>query len=488
MLFRSDPSFPSSKNLYNDKLLNGLSRIQVSTVSTDTSTIASSSLIHAGDISKKLSKQIAQISEECTNAESLLNEKIFAANHILHLEKQLAKNSPTTQKDPLNIENDSSKKMLSNKNTSSEFIQRLKAFQAKKVSKLNNAKIDSRNKESHECSFKPNINEKGALKSIVGVTERLYNKDPKKNQFQQLYKDLKECEINRECTFSPTVYSRNSKSKYMKTNPIYSTTAYLNSAMNDSEFTFHPAINKTHEKQSHNKKDLCSDVYRRLSQSYDKINHISNQREKSCTTTSSSRTNEERSKIINEFNDRQRKYEIIKNVEKKRIKDENYIEPNPKINKKSKEITKNLDNFEKRNKLFMMRTKNRKMTSEKELRTDITFTPKILPISKKRPSSTLSEMTDKFNLKKENKIDKMRSQLINKELKECTFKPELNTKVYNKVKSRIKEHDKIYEDINKIEKDREREIEKLYAIIKECENCKFKPEINKRPNYLKHKK
>ena len=65
-----------------------------------------------------------------------MKEKIFDTNHILHIEKQRAKKSPTTQKDALNIENDSSKKMLSNKNTSSEFIQRLKAFQAKKVSKL----------------------------------------------------------------------------------------------------------------------------------------------------------------------------------------------------------------------------------------------------------------------------------------------------------------------------------------------------------------
>jgi len=97
-----------------------------------------------------------------------------------------------------------------------------------------------------------------------------------------------------------------------------------------------------------------------------------------------------------------------------------------------------------------------------------TFKPSINSVSKMiAKSKTVNELADYMD--KEEKIKKMKNSMVSKELTECSFKPNINTKSRN-IKSRYKSV-KTEDEVKKAVIERQKEFE-------EIKDCTFKPIIN----------
>jgi len=284
------------------------------------------------------------------------------------------------------------------------FLDRIETYQRKReVRKKINEKI-IRNEELRECSFKPQVNSNASKPSSTYTTERLLS-NCRKEQFKMELERKEEMDISTHCTFQPVINSKPVKSRYMA-RVTAKGKKDLSETFNDGMFV--PKIKEFKEGSEELKKYMTTDAYIRLSRV--KPKKLLENANTECTKCSYNFT---------EFFARQNSFELKKNYKLKIAA----IRPEgkPQINKRSREIAKNLLKSQDR----------RPIRVQASLNEECIFHPEILPQSKEMKSKNLNEMINIPLVQKKQKIDKLRIALLEKEAKDYTFQPKLETRKYS---------------------------------------------------------
>lgn len=113
------------------------------------------------------------------------------------------------------------------------------------------------------------------------------------------------------------------------------------------------------------------------------------------------------------------------------------------------------------------------------------YSPDILPMSKKRKPLTPYEMSYQPIQRKQDKIKAMRKEIMKKANKEFTFAPGLTMDAYSKIDSKLKLKNEINTYLERIHKNnqeklRQQKVYKEVRAIEELIECTHKPKINKR--------
>ena len=186
----------------------------------------------------------------------------------------------------------------------------------------------------------------------------------------------------------------------------------------------------------------------------------------------------------NDFYQRQMLYEIYKQQNKHKIKNQTNQNRQPLINNKSVKIAETLVDFDKRNEVLLNRKENF-MSAKQVQNNEYTFHPKILESSKCLRKKNADEMAFLPLAEKEKRIKRMKDDKISSENKELTFKPNLNKteNKYSNIGSRVginQDTDAYVERLNRIE-ERKNNANLIYQKQKEMQaltECTHRPKIN----------
>ena len=237
------------------------------------------------------------------------------------------------------------------------------------------------------------------------------------------------------------------------------------------EYTFHPKIERQCKKIQRTNKSLL--------QSRKKINDLS----KFYTSFNTS-------SYLSNFYNRQRIFEQKRKEHKQKILDEIQINPNPQIDKKSKEIASTMVDFEKRNQILLNRNENYIMKYEKYCEKECSFKPNILSISKNIKTRGFNELSYASILRKEASVNRIKKKIGDQEAKECPFHPNIEYGLYTNVNSKLKLRDDLNTLTKRIEienakKTNIRKLHKKHEEDMELRECTHAPKINKFPHYIK---
>jgi hypothetical protein len=346
----------------------------------------------------------------------------------------------------------------------SDFWNRYELYQSRKETNHRKRITEVKEQESKECSFKPKLNaQPRECKhfSYKESSERLYSEAQKQETMKRLKAQVKEKEIEdieKNCTFRPAINSSLIDSRYMNT----SNSLLRNDSLKigETECTFSPEVNKIKKLTKQFNEYLSINPYMRLA-------NKRNVEIKSFESLQESKKPQDVQVIRKKFNDfylRQSQYELRKEKNKETIYNATHIEPQPKINKKSKEIVKSL-----------VDTKQKTKTINKE-EANFTFSPEILPESKKRPKKTLDELVYMPLLLKENKLKRMRESI--KEIKVSSPKSKSGK---TEAKLRFADHiDTLMEQMKKDKCKKSTHLRRLKE-NEEMRECTHRPMISRLP-------
>ncbi|EFC48910.1 predicted protein [Naegleria gruberi] len=318
--------------------------------------------------------------------------------------------------------------------------------------------------EMKECSFKPSIS------GDPSVQSRYLDQSKKSTSTVE----------DEECTFQPNIRKSigGQNSSYLKSNPFERL-----SKVNRSRMEF-------------DEKDSLLDELTDL-ESVDSSNQSSWQSSRPSSAPSSrggrayqASVEETSRKTFKDFIDRQQ------NTMKRKEQKINFIKSNmehshkPSINKTSIDLAKNRSKtpFEERVKNEINRKKLNERQQSALAEKNCTFQPQINKTSKQLPSRGVEELSKGDLNLKQKKIEQTKKVLERSEFKDVTFKPKTNNGT--KAKSILKLSTEPETYIERITQYKERnEYKKKMMLLskeqKELEECTFKPQIHDAPVYVK---
>lgn len=338
-------------------------------------------------------------------------------------------------------------------NESAPFLTRLAKYQNIKALKRKNLALELRKQQEKECSFQPQINRA----QVSDIRLRSENWRRMEMEQQLLEKQERERAELAKCTFKPHVHSSDTQARYMK--PSYSY-----KEINSNEFTFRPKIGDLSNKSERVQNYLNIDAYKRLFEG-------SRKAERKEAVRSRVKDAEKR---IESFYSRQCEYEQRR--QEKLVSSFNN-DFKPTINEKSKEIARRLNSAGRQ---------DRSPEKSTEYESTFTFQPEILAVSKERPGKSLEEMSVTPYVQREEKVKKLRKELMQKEAKEFTFHPLLNPSPFP-VESKLQLHNNLATYLERVSKNEEskKNMRKLHKEIEEAqevEECTYVPKINFYPH------
>ncbi len=398
------------------------------------------------------------------------------------------------------------------------FLARIESYQNFKESRRRDRESQIREVEQQECSFQPKINKfpesyspsrVGDLSEDFGT--RLHRQTKRAEIVEQMRMEQEQREadeINENCTFQPAIYSRYARPKYMEaTNEVCNMKSLSTpdgmsrmGAEGEGQCTFRPATNKVCKNMRQAREYLSIDPYTRLSQSSNKAQRILSMYGECDDEAMFEQVGSQvqsKSSLgaiqLDDFYERQRAFEAKKLEKKQKLLEEMYVEPAPKINKKSEEIAKTLVDFNERNEVLLNRNESHAMQSEDLFHKEYTFQPKILPASRGLRTKTVEEMSYAPVVQREVKLEQLKKNLAVTEAGRCPFRPNVcPPKKYAVVPSKLQLRDNIdtYMERVKLQEERKDNMARLYRQQKEygeAVECTHKPRINELPYYMRAK-
>eukprot|EP00826_Nyctotherus_ovalis_P020576 TRINITY_DN16479_c0_g1_i10.p1 TRINITY_DN16479_c0_g1~~TRINITY_DN16479_c0_g1_i10.p1 ORF type:complete len:384 (-),score=124.53 TRINITY_DN16479_c0_g1_i10:60-1211(-) len=350
----------------------------------------------------------------------------------------------------------------------SQFLVRVSKYKNSKEMRRKNLELELRKREEQECSFRPKTN---ALNSPQKICSRFRDPNWKRADLEllQLEKEEREKTELAKCTFRPLVYSKDAKPRYMKsTNCSF----YIGSKEEDQTFTFHPRVDSSCGKSERIQSYLSIDPYKRL---------FETNRMRESQEQGSQAKKQDALKVIQQFYLRQCEHEQKRQQEHQQLRNALNICFKPAINEKSKEIVKRLDSAERR-------SKSPKRSLEHE--SGFTFRPEILAASRRLSPRSYEEMSSCPGMQKEQKVKRLRKELLQKEADKFTFQPKLCSPPFP-AQSKLQLLDNLEGYLDRVSKNQSGELKekkrktyKELREVEEVEECTHAPKINSYPNFL----
>eukprot|EP01022_Parablepharisma_sp_SALTPOND_P008551 TRINITY_DN136273_c0_g1_i1.p2 TRINITY_DN136273_c0_g1~~TRINITY_DN136273_c0_g1_i1.p2 ORF type:complete len:441 (+),score=62.58 TRINITY_DN136273_c0_g1_i1:1705-3027(+) len=345
--------------------------------------------------------------------------------------------------------------------------------------------------EKKQCTFRPSINH-SHVPSGKGFPARLLDCSHKTEAIAKLKAECerKEAEeIHKNCTFRPKIHSQNATSKYMESTKRICTERSISAAsrtrsqsLADSNYTFRPVTNKVYKCMLGAKQYLKLNPYERLSKKVTDAQKVL-EKYKKCEEGKLCEENKvelDQKDRLKDFYARLDEFNAKREEHKKRILEETYIDPTPKINRSMTTVKS-------------MVLSGKEVKPEVSKQSEYTFHPEILPQSKNLKRKTASEMSYGPLVMKEMKLNDLKQGFEERERLKCTFTPVMHeSKKYGMAQSKLqlKENMETYlERVSLIKKQKETEaaIQKQKKEYKEVVECTYHPKIKEMPYYVKIK-